>query len=157
MSDSIRYAARKGFTYIEILIALVLIAALFVPVMRLFSHSLYSSTVSRDLMTATSLAKWRMERLKNLNFTKEQLLRIGDEVYPAADEPPVEMNGANWRIKRLVVKNGRPDGISLKKPVEIRFLVYRAKEMEPGAEGEPVATLVTLFEDTSWKEIRPVM
>jgi len=173
MSDTTRYAVQKGFTYIELLVALAVIAALFVPVMRLFSHSLYSSTVSRDLITATNLAKWQMERLKNLNFTKEQLLQIGDGVYPPMDETPMKMNDAKWRIRRVVVKDKLPDGINLKKPVEIRVLVYRAKNksvensgitpdgeysywINRDMEEKPVVTLVTLFEDTFWKEIRPI-
>ena len=127
------YAGQKGFTYIELLVALAVIGALFVPVMRLFSHSLYSSTVSRDLITATNLAKWQMERLKNLNLTKERLLRMGDGVYPPMDEAPMEMNNAKWRIRRVVVKGELPDDVNLKKPVEIRVLVYRAKEMNRDA------------------------
>ena len=59
---------QKGFTYIELLITLAIIAVLFVPMMQLFSHSLYSTGVSQGLITAVNLAKWEMERTKNLNI-----------------------------------------------------------------------------------------
>ena len=173
MPDVTYSGEQKGFTYIELLIALAVIAALFVPVMRLFSHSLYSSSVSRDLITATNLGKWQMERLKNLNFTKEQLLQIGDGVYPPMDEEPMEMNNAKWRIRRVILKEKLPDDVSYKKPVEVHILVHRAKNnssetssvatngeqhywMNHDVEEKPVVTLVTLFEDAFWKEVQPL-
>ena len=65
---------KRGFTYIELLIALAILGVLFVPVMHLFSYSVHSSGESRDLITATNLARWQMERLKNLGLKKEELV-----------------------------------------------------------------------------------
>ena len=133
----------RGFTYIELLITLVILAVLFVPVMQLFSHSLNATGVSRDLITATNLAKWQIERIKNLNISKEQLRSMGDETYPVLEEEPLEMNGIKWRIKKEIVEKTDP--------LEIRIHAYYN-----GYEKKPVVTLVTLIEDMTWDEIRPV-
>ncbi len=152
----------KAFTYIELLITLTIIAVLFVPIMRLFSHSIQASRSSQDLMTATSLARWGMERIKNLNVTKEQLLEMGNSLYPPADEKPIEMNEMKWRIKREVIKGTDP--------LEVRVCVYQVREKkEVGGEkeisdeltyyasqDEPLVTLVTLVENMFWEEIQPV-
>ena len=134
---------KKGFTFIEILVTLAIIGTLFIPVMRLFSHSLYSSSVSQDLITATNLAEWQMERLKNLGYTKKELRVLGDKVYPQANKKPIEMNDAKWRIKQIIFKE--------KDPVEVRVSVYKE------GEGEPLITLVTLIEDTFWEEVQPII
>lgn len=144
---------KKGFTYIELLITLAIIAVLFVPIMQLFSHSLYSSSVSQDLITATNLARWQMERIKNLGYTKEQLRRMGDIIYPPVGEGPMEMNNMQWRIKSNILKEGDP--------VEVRVSVYpvRTKVLEGSeieAEEEALITLVTLVEDMYWEEVTPI-
>jgi prepilin-type N-terminal cleavage/methylation domain-containing protein len=152
---------KRAFTYIELLITLTILAVLFVPVMQLFSHSLYASSTSQDLMTATSLARWEMERIKNLNVTKEQLKEMGDSLYPPLDEGPIEMNEMKWRIKREIIKDTNP--------LEVRVHVYAVrKKKEVGEEEEvseelyyiqedkPNVTLVTLIENMFWEEIKPI-
>ena len=152
---------KQAFTYIELLITLTILAVLFVPVMQLFSYSLYASGISQDLMTATSLARWEMERIKNLNVTKEQLRKMGDSLYPPLDEEPIEMNETKWRIKREIIKDTNP--------LEVRVYVYPVREKkEVGEEEEiseelyyvqedkPVVTLVTLIENMFWEEVKPI-
>lgn len=134
---------KTSFTYIELLITLAIIAVLFVPIMQLFSHSLYSTIASQDLITATNLAKWEMERTKNLNVTKAQLKQMGDSIYPAPEEKPLEMNNVKWRIKRDIIENSDP--------LEVRVSVYHDGEPD-----KPVVTLATLIEDMTWEEIRAV-
>jgi len=111
--------------------------------MQLFSHSLYSTGASQELITATNLAKWEMERIKNLNVTEEQLKQLGNSIYPGSGKEPLEMNGLKWRIERIVVEESDP--------LEVRVRVYH-----DGRPENSVVTLVTLIEDTIWEEIVPV-
>jgi prepilin-type N-terminal cleavage/methylation domain-containing protein len=134
---------KKGFTFIELLITLAIIAVLFVPVMQLFSHSLSSTSFSQDLISATNLAKWEMERLKNLNVTKKQLKQMGDSIYPPPAEEPLLMNKTKWRIERKIMQDSDP--------LEVRVSVFY-----DGQPTKPVVTLVTLIEDMFWEEIRPL-
>ena len=133
-----------GFTYIELLITLAIMGILFAPVMQLFSQSLYASSITQDLITATSLARWDMERIKNLNFTKEQLMSMGDYVYPPNDEPALELNAMTWRVRREMIEDSDP--------LEVRVHVFR--EAEPAT---PLVSLVTLIENTYWEKITPIV
>ena len=133
---------KKAFTYIELLIALTLIGIIFLPTMQLFSHSLYSVTLSRDLITATNLAKWHMEKLKNLTITKIQFLEMGDQVYPLKKSEPFELNGTSWRIYTDIIEDTNP--------LEINVRVAR-----DGEEEAPLITLVTVIEDSLWEVAKP--
>ena len=127
----------RGFTFIEILIALVVIAVLFIPMIQLFSNAIYSVTVSGEEITAVNLARWEMERVKNLNVTKSGLKEIGDLWTPKLDEPPLEMNQAKWRVLRRVSSGTDP--------LEVRVEVYRSDNLK-----KPVASVATLVEDSIW-------
>ncbi|OGX46534.1 MAG: hypothetical protein A3G38_04655 [Omnitrophica WOR_2 bacterium RIFCSPLOWO2_12_FULL_51_8] len=128
----------RSFTYIEVLIALAVVGILFIPMMRLFSHSLYSATVSGDLITAVNLCRWEMERVKNLNLTKAQLAKLGEVWTPALAEPPFTINHSKWRVLRLVKDAGAG-------PLEVDVLTYRADNLQ-----KPAASLTTLIEDNVW-------
>lgn len=131
----------RAFTYIEILITLAVMAVLFIPMMRLFTHGLFSASVSGEMITAVNLSRWEMERLKNLNLTKEQLRKEGDAWIPELQEPPLEMNGVKWRIQRRINPGADPVAVSVR--------VYLADNLN-----KPVATLDTLFGDNLWIEER---
>ena len=132
-----------GFTFIEILMTLAVIAVLFVPVMQLFSNALISTNVNLESITAMNLAQSEMEHTINLNLTKAQLLKIGSQVFPPEDQKPTEMNHEFWRVKREIM----PDT----DPLEVRISVYK--------DGEPdrtLVTLVTLVEDLMWDSVKTV-
>lgn len=130
---------KKGFTYIEVLIALAIIAVLFIPMMQLFSHGLYSATVSGDQITAVNLARWEMERIRNLNATKSQLKEIGSVWTPKLEEPPLKINNAKWRILRQV--KAETD------PLEVTVNVFLLDNLK-----KPIVSVATLIEDNIWVE-----
>ena len=129
--------SKKGFTFIEILIALVVIAVLFIPMIQLFSSAIYSVTVSGEGISAVNLARWEMERVRNLNVTKSGLKKIGDLWTPTLDEPPLEINQAKWRILRHVDSDTDP--------LEVRVEIYRSDNLK-----KPIVSVATLIEDSIW-------
>jgi hypothetical protein len=126
-----------AFTFIEILIALVVIAVLFIPMIQLFSNAIYAVTVSGEGITAVNLARWEMEKVRNLNVTKLGLKKIGDLWTPNLDEPPLEINQAKWRILRRVDLESDP--------LMIKVEVYREDNLK-----KPMASVATLVEDSIW-------
>lgn len=130
---------RKGFTFIELLISLAVIAIAFLPLMQMFSGGLEQVYTIGDMDTARYLGKEGMEKLKNLNYTKEQIRAIGDIWDPALDKPPTEINGRKWRVLRKVYKETDP--------LEVRVLVYREPRLK---DSRPIVELATLIEDLEW-------
>ena len=131
---------KSGFTFVEILVAMTLLALLFVPMMQLFSHAMEATNTSRDLITAISLARWEMERVKNLGNTTARLKAQGNLVWPPLEEPPLVLNSRSWRIHRVLETEVEP----LQVTVEVR------RE----GEEEPLARLVTLLTDYIWSQQR---
>jgi prepilin-type N-terminal cleavage/methylation domain-containing protein len=134
---------QKGFTFIEILITLTVIALLFVPVMQLFSNSLYSTGENLDRITAMNLAQSEMERTINLNMTKAQLKKDGSKVFPSLDGPPYAINKGFWRVQRQVMEDSDP--------VEVRIKVFKDGQPE-----KVLVTLTTLVEDMMWDQVTSV-
>jgi len=127
---------RNGFTYIEVLLTLAILAILFVPTMQLFSHAMEATRASRDLMTAVSLARWEMERVKNIGVSTQRLKEVGNIVWPPETEDPIKLNGRAWRTYRTL-KEGT-------EPLEVTVEVKAEKEIKA------MVRLVTLITDTSW-------
>lgn len=137
--DKPRYLT--GFTFIELLISLAVIAIAFLPLMQMFSTGLEQVYSISELNTASFLAGEAMEKLKNLSFTEAQIKALGDIWEPPLDKPPLVLNERKWRILRKIDK--RSD------PLEVSILVYS----EPITQAsKPIVELVTLIEDWEWTE-----
>ena len=120
---------REGFTYIEMLVTLAIIAICFVPLTRMFSRNIEETVYLGNLVTAMALARQEIEKVKNLALTEKQIETIGDIHYPA-----IIMNETSCYVERNI-KPGTD-------PLEIRVRVYRENEFD-----KPMVELVTLFED----------
>lgn len=135
----------NGFTFIELIITLAVIAICFLPLMRMFSVSLEQAYVSGGLTTARYLAQEGMEKVKNLGFTEAQLEGLGDVWEPPLDKPPLELNGKYWRALRKIVK-----GVD---PLEVRIQVYQIASKEALPTDRPIVQVVTLVEDLDWTPV----
>ncbi len=129
---------KKGFTYTEILITLAVMAALFVPMMQLFSYSLASSSVTGETIVALNLAKWQMERVKNLNYTVEQFKEVGSAYFPPLEEPPLELNGKKLRVFTDIDTGSDP--------LKVRISIFYDGRFKD----KPVVELMTLLGDMTW-------
>ena len=138
-AHSPRLTAQSSFTYIEVLITLAMLGILFVPMMQLFSYGLSSPAVSGDAITACHLARWEMEKVKNLNLTTAQLKKQGDLWMPSLEQPPLEINQKKWRVLRHI--NPASD------PLEVYVEVFSADNLR-----KPLASLVTLIGDNIWTQ-----
>ena len=130
---------KKGFTFIELLISLAVMAIAFLPLMRMFTGALEQVYTIGDMDTARYLGKEGMEKLRNLNYTKAQISEIGDVWEPPLNKPALEENGRKWRVLRKVFAGTDP--------LEVRVLVYREPLLK---DSKPIVELVTLIEDLEW-------
>jgi len=69
----------KGFTLIEIIISVTVLALIAVPVSTLLSQSLFSNIKSKEILIATTLAQEKIEELKALSFD-QVLLKLGTHI-----------------------------------------------------------------------------
>jgi len=134
---------KRGFTFIELLITLAIIAICFLPLMRMFSGGLDQVHELSESSTARYLAQSGMEQLKNLGFTQVQLSELGDTWEPALEDPAFLINGKMWRVERKVIRGTDP--------LEIHIRVYQVsdKAQNPYAL-KPAVDLVLLTEDLDW-------
>ncbi len=126
-----------GFSYIELLIAITIIGVCLIPIMRMFTASIEQVYATDEIMTALMVGRINMESLKNLTFTKEQILEIGNLYSPPLTEPPLKLNNMEWRTLR--------EPIPGTDPLEIHIKVFKSDMLK-----KPVLEFVTLFEDLEW-------
>lgn len=131
----------SGFSFIEILIALAVIAIAFLPLMRMYSTALEQAKEAEELSVAQNLAREEMEKIKNLNFTEAQLESLGNIWYPSLESPPLTIGNGKWRTFRKIIS-----GTS---PLEVRIMVYNEMSRGSGAKN-PAVELVTLIGDLEW-------
>lgn len=123
----------KGFTFIELMLAVTLMGLSFFPIMHLFASALDTINTTSEMSTALNLAREGMEMVRNLNLPTKRLEDIGSYVYPKSSEPPIFLNNNEWRIHTIIHK-----GTS---PLEVEIKIYKNNDSLPNLE------LVTLFED----------
>ncbi len=116
----------EGFTFVEVLLTLVILAVTAVPMMRLYATAVEQCGAVDDLRTALDLAREEVEKVKNLALTEKQLKALGNVV-----SPPLILNKTVWYSVRVI----DPDAT----PVKLTVYVFRDALVD-----KPVVSLVTL-------------
>ena len=93
----------RGFTFIEVLLTLVILSTCAVPLMRLFSTAVEQVGSVDEIRTAMDLGREEMEKVKNLALTEEQIKELGNVV-----SPPIILNKAVWFTARVVDLDATP-------------------------------------------------
>ena len=130
-----RYAARRtphaalngGFTFVEILLTLLILSIAVTPLMQLYATASEQVAYTDDLRTGLDLAREEIEKVKNLALTEEQIKRLGNVI-----SPPLQLNQGVWYTVRLVNPSASP--------LELQVLVYRHE-----LAGSPMVSLVTII------------
>ncbi|MBI3999040.1 MAG: type II secretion system protein, partial [Candidatus Omnitrophica bacterium] len=91
-----RKKSLTGFTYIEMLVVVTLMALCFVPLLQMFTESMTQVGQYSELGTALQLGREAMEGVKNLRLTEAQIEAQGVVWFPPEKEPPLEMNHETW-------------------------------------------------------------
>ncbi len=125
---------QRGFTYIEILMVIALVALCFVPLIQMFAKSMDEVDTYSHFGTAIELAREAMESVKNLRLTEVQLEKRGIEWVPPKDQPALFFNRGHWRVRKTAVRGTDP--------LEIHVDVFREEDLK-----KPEVELVTLIED----------
>lgn len=126
----------RAFSYLEILLALLILSIFFLPCMEMFSRSVTHLGYISDMNTALAFGREGMEKIKNIKFSESQLMERGDVYEPPLGEPPYELNGARWRILQDIDESTDP--------LKIQISVYRGDVFD-----EPFVKLTTLVEDVA--------
>ncbi len=125
---------QKGFTYIEMLTVIALMALCFVPILRMFTESVNEVRQYSDLGTAIQLGRDVMEEVKNFRLTEAQIESQGVVWIPGKKESPLILNGQHWKIKRSTIKHTDP--------LEVHVEVFREEDLN-----HPILKLESLIED----------
>ena len=118
---------QRGFTFVEILITLTVIAVAVVPLMQLYATATEQVAYTDDLRTALDLAREEIEKVKNVALTEDQIKRLGNVI-----SPPIALNKALWYTVRMINQTASP--------LEVQVLVYRNQLWGP-----PMTSLVTII------------
>ena len=123
-SQSRRYQS-NGFTFVEILIALVVLATVVTPLMQMYATAVEQVGYIDDLRTGLDLAREEVEKVKNLALTEDQLKQLGNII-----NPPIQLNNTLWYTVRFI-----DPSVS---PLIVQVFVYRDQ-----LGGQPMVSLLT--------------
>ena len=136
---------QNGFTLLEIIVALLIIAVAFLPLMRMYTSALEQIEQTSNLTTAKYIAKASMEKTKNMAVSEGRLLGLRNPIEPPLGEPPYTLNGREWRVEKVI---SRTTEGSIKVTVKV-FLIRKeiSDEDKTFLQSKPVIKISTLIED----------
>ena len=88
---------KAGFTFVEILLTLLILAISAIPLMQLFATAVEQSGTVDDFRDGLDLVREEVEKVKNLALTEEQIKSLGNVV-----SPPIFLNRTVWYLVRIV-------------------------------------------------------
>lgn len=115
-----------GFTFVEIILTLLIVGICFVPLMRMFTSVMSEIAYIDDMRVALDLAREEIEKVRNIALTETQLKELGNVA-----APPIYLNNKVWRTMRVVNQ--------IRSPLEFSVYVYRADSLE-----KPMMTAITI-------------
>jgi hypothetical protein len=115
------------------MIAVMLMAVAFFPLMRLFTHAISLVNSNAEMTTALHLAREGMEMVRNRNLPVDRLEALGTHFFPPQNADPITLNRRRWRIRTRITPGTRP----LRVDVEVYDV----------SQSDPLVVLTTLFED----------
>ncbi|NLZ52782.1 MAG: type II secretion system protein [Thermoanaerobacteraceae bacterium] len=116
---------KRGYTLIEIIMAVTILALIVVPVSTLLSQSVFSNIKSKEMTIATALAQEKIEELKALSFDQvrarhgiqmEEDLKSDDFYFDRS----VQIQLKNANLIKITVKVKGDNGV-------VHFATYRGK------------------------------
>jgi len=116
----------RGISFIEIMIALIVISVCVIPLMRMYTTAMNETAFIDDYLTAIDLGREEAEKLKNLALSEDQIKKLGSII-----SPPIYLNGKIWRTARTI----DPD----KEPLEANIYVFEGDDW-----GHPFISLATI-------------
>lgn len=108
---------KQGFTFVEIVLTLLILSICFLPLMQMFTAAISQIAYIDDMRVALDLAREEVEKVKNLAFTEDQIKEMGN-----VSSRPIYLNNKAWRTIRVVNQNVSP--------LEFTVYVYRADSMQ---------------------------
>lgn len=116
-ADGKRAGAKSGFTLVESLIAMVILAMVMAGAYALIVQAARMSRMARDHYVAVNLAKNRLERARNFQYAD---LRLVAENNMVVDENGNPNTAANFKRTTVVNTNYAADVTQLTVTVQIR-------------------------------------
>lgn len=120
---------QRGFTFIELLMTLLLIGITFVPMLNMFGHGLNLLNEARKHQTAIDLALEELDRIELEDLSSAELRALG-----TIEQPTRQIDGADWKVHRIITTGSDP--------LEMRIRVFMGEELE-----KPEFELVTYIND----------
>jgi len=121
-----KYKFNNGTTFIEVILAMVILAIIIVPFMSAFVFSERGTVEAGDLLDASFVAQRRLEHLQSLNFRDAIVAGNGVREYLEegvfAEVTAVPYHPANTRFFNLVVQNTVGRNLYITTPTAGRLL-----------------------------------
>jgi len=97
---------KSGFSFVELMITIILMAMTLAPVMALFSVALEDVSMTSEISTAIHLGQEGMEMIRNMKISVVR--DLPSDYYPDLKEEALFINHHYWRIKRIIHSDTYP-------------------------------------------------